>query len=1122
MNDEPAPLWDDRYRVVRMLGAGGMGRVLLAEDLLQGGRAVAIKRLLPEHGDLAPAFLREFRYHRQLAHPHIPRAYELGFAEDQGALCPYYTMEVAPGVPLFEMTRRYAGGLPLRAVMQLVAGLLRALDHMHRAGLVHGDLKPANMLISERADGLHLVLIDFGVTLPIGDALGEDALVTPEYAAPELIAGGACDARTDLYAVGLVLYELLENRRPWPMSDVDLLWQQRTSAPVPPLTTTSCPPALAAIVHRLLAPAPDERPRSAQELLAELCHVTGWEEDIEPPEAFLQRLLTVPLPWRARLEQIAAQVARDPLPAGEPRAIIVDVPAGFFARRLLGPVLDEAGRRRVRIVPVRFDSGTGRLEHAPPPARPRSRPRPTLLVVENLDAAEPQAFAELAASFDDTTRLVATRGDPARPLPELLARDPSVRVVALEAWGDEEVRAWLRRALGSLGAPWERSGEPLALPRTPAALIEALAAYRRAQVIVRRGAGYVFRASAATASVRGSAFDTGRRPETLDALLACIKAPVPERVCATYLGAWAGELPELLARGVLVGRGDGTMQIADEPRRATLYGRLAPAQRQALHRRLAQALEEVGAPPHRVADEWLESDAPLLAVPHLLAAAEVRPGRSWLPRALSLVERARRLVVSTGEREALELWRYEALVVRTEARVLLACGELAPVEALVTRLGEIGSEAGHRQTLQSALEVRLALDLRLKDWERLVQDAAALLALEGPALSGHHARPGPGSQARPISVALGRLHWARALRFRAEGLPAAALAELDAGLDALGAGVDVLAEAVEIALHLLEARADLCLDVQWQDLAEEATAALLALAERTGRPDGRARARLLEAARWRMEGRLDRALAIAQDNAEALPRERTPALDALVELELGWCRFEVGEFDEALGHASCADTLAREEGSDALVARAAVLEATTAWYLGRSELAWRRAQEAVRAGGQAPDAVAVSARLLMLELALAMRGFAGADAILQEASDTGWYAHRRLEIASAARGFRLAAEAALVRRETVLAVQLAERACEVLERQDRQRVEAGTSDAPAARSHLHLPRYLMTLGRARLAAGAREAAEAATAKARAELMAMAARFADAELRERWLAHPDQRAILGKRPTHSLA
>ncbi len=1134
--DDGRALWDGRYRIVRTLGAGGMGRVLLAEDVLQGGRTVALKRMVPESLELGSTFLREFQIQRQLAHPNIPRAYELGFAPDHGTSCPYFTMEVSPGVPLLELMERYEAGLPLRAVMQVVTGLLRALDHLHRHGWVHGDLKPGNLLVADRMGALLVHLIDFGVALPAGKAVGEDIVITPEYSAPELLEGAAVDARTDLYAVGLLLFEMLENRRPWGTSDIQELWQARTTELPPQLTATSVPPALASIVRRLLAADSAGRPASAAELLAELARATGWEGEIEPPEAFIQRLLTVALPWRAWLETLAQRVTAE-AGSGEPWAVIIDVPMGFFARRLLGPVLDEAATRRARIIPVRFDEH-GRDDLSELATLPRIVDgRLVVFVVENLDAATPATFSVLADAMGPNARLVATRRDSERGLPERL-RDPGVLVVQLERWTEGEIREWLGRAIGKVGAPWEREDEPLALPRTPAALVESLAAFYREGILVRQGDGYTFRERSNLPQVRTQVLDPGRRLETLDALLACVKSPVPELVFPTYLGAWSGDISELIASGVLLARGDGTMQIADEPRRATLYGRLAPQQRQALHRRLAQALEEAAAPPHRVAEEWLDSDAPLLAVPHLLAAAEARPGRSWFARAMALIMRARMLLQSNSHRQDLELWRYEALVLRTQARVMLACGKLDALEPLVTRLVELGSDVGHRYTIQSALEIRLALDLRRKDWEGLVRDASSLVALESPAISGVHARPGRAvivtqpsvvPQERPMPDALARLHWARALRFRAEGLPAAALAELEAGLAALAAldfdarlpvsldprppmavrrsgfGVGT-GDGVDVTLLLLETRADLCLDVQWHDLAEAATRELLSIARKTGRPDARARARLLEVMRLRMDGRLDLALSSANENAEALPRERTPTLDAMVELELGWCRFELGDLEQSLDHARCADTLAQDEGSGALIARAAVLEATIAWYLGWQELAWRRAQEAVRAGGAGADTVAVNARLLVLELALAMRGFAVADEILREASETGWRAHRRLERAREARAFRLAAEASMVRREPVLALQHAERA---------------VSAARAGGLRPQLPRYLLTLGRAKLAAGLRDAAELAFAEARSELLSLAQQFTDAELREKWLAHPDQRGVLGKRPMHSL-
>jgi serine/threonine protein kinase/tetratricopeptide (TPR) repeat protein len=1213
---EPAPrsLFDGRYRVVRTLGAGGMGRVLLVEDLLQGERLVALKRFVPDGGHDVAAFLREFRIHRQLAHPNIPRAYELGFASAEGAwagapreglaseprtasqregfagepraaLLPYFTMEVASGVPLTSIAERFEGRIPLRVIAAIATGLLRALDHLHRQGWLHGDLKPANVLVDQgapRAAGSHtgelvggdgrserigVHLIDFGVALARGKAIGDEVTATAEYAAPEVLEGGVVDARSDLYAVGLLLFEMIENRRPWLESDIDQLWARRRDEGPPPLTATSCPPALASLVRRLLASDPAERPTTASMVLEELSRATGWSEVIEPPEAFVQRLLTVPLPWRGWLEALAVRVTDEPLPPGEPWAIIVRIPAGFFARRLLGPVLDEAAARRARIIPLRFEAREpDESERAWAPVRevlgqlePRGRPvraweeagaeRPMVLVVEGLAANDPEGLQALGQALDlggperRGVRLVATLNagsELSEPLVAMLGAPSGVSIVDLPGWDGASMRAWLHRALGRIGAPWEveagseaPTDPAFALPSTPAGVIEALAAFEREGHLVRNGEGYAWREVGVSPRDRG-ALMPGRRVEPLDALIACIKGAVPEAAMPPYLGGWVAELPELIGSGVLRARGDGTIEVGDEPRRATLYGQLGSAQRRAVHRRLAQALEEVLAPPHRIAEEWLDSDAPLLAVPHLLAAAEARPGRGWLERAMGLVARARELVARHGEGQAedLELWRYEVLILRTEVRVLIACGELDRLDALVRRIAELGAETGHRHTIQVALELRMALDLRRRDWDRLVDDAAGLVALGVPATtSASFLRPrltpaeltrvepaaGRGGEHRAVeevsTVARARLHWARALRFRAEGLPTAALTELEAGLGVfsglassapggatagrptprLGAARDD----IEARIVLLEARAELCLEVGWGELAAEAIDQLADVARRTGRATSRIKAQLLACERWREEGRVDRALALARESANGLPRERTPELDAAVELELGGCRFELGDLDLAMDHARFARALADDEGAATTSARGSILMARVAVELGRREEAWRFASEAAARVG-ASDPVSVWARLVVLEVALGLRGFAAADEVLRAASEMGFRAQRRLEGAKASAAFSLAAEAALTRRQHGMALDLAGRG-----------VDAAREGAKRL-----LPRALWVLGRALLVNGKRPGAEACLAEARSVLLSMGDGFDDAELRERWLAHPERRAILG--------
>lgn len=1156
-------LWDTRYRVLRSLGSGGMAVVWLVEDTLQPGRVVALKRHLPQFARETPLFLREFRIHRQLSHPHIPRAYELGFARDEGLLCPYFTLEVSNGLGLHEVL---AGGrgLPRSAALEVMIGLLRALDHVHRQGFVHADIKPSNVLVSQRDGRFKADLIDFGVAVPRGRALGDELLATPEYAAPEVLEGGTVDARSDLYAVGLILYELLEGRRPWPESDVDKLWAARSRGGPPAISAPEVSAGLSELVMRLLMPRPAERPSSASEVLAELSRVTAYEVEVEPLEAFVQRLLTVPLPWRGWLERLAAEVTEEPLMPGAPFAAVIDVPAGFFARRLLGPVLDEAAARRARVLPVRFDGKNAMdgvlrqaLAEVSAEERTQAQPRALVLVLENIDLADAESLTLIEQVLNKTTRLVATRTNTA-VLPPFLARPddsqgdvasdatggnarpvarPGVLIAPLPTWTDEDVRAWLHRALGRIGGPWERhdraEGER-GLPElvTPASLVEHLAALYRERRIVRVGDGYGWRerpGAEREAAVDGAAgAGPGRSPpmspiEDLDTMLSALIGPVPERALGTYLAGRAVDLAELIGSGVVRPRGDGTVEVGDEAKRRATYERLAIPRRRALHRRLAQALEAVQAPAYRIAEEWLESDTPLMAVPHILAAAEARPGRPWLSRSLALIERARALLGAvparlepevpmtarrTGREQRQELWRYEALVLATEARVLIGTGivstrdaaaaglaherldERGPVEVRIANLGALGADHGHRATLRVALDLQLALAWARRDWAGLVAAAEGTVGLDGDE-----------------GEAGARLRWAKAMRFRADGLPEEAWLELEAGLAFAqrGGGVGSLAlplvgQVGDARVALLESRAVVAVEAHWAERAEASCRALTTSQHFSERASVRARAARLDAFRARNLGALDHALVRAEEAAHTLPRERLPSLDAEVELELGWVKLELGDFTMATEHARFAAALAADDRHRELEARAALLEATARYYLGESARAAVRAQEAVRLAGGGVDAGATDARMTVLELALATQGFGTSGDIMREAAELGWRAQRRSERARAARAFKLAAEAAMLRRENTLALDWSQRALAEIEQ--------------AAACRLVRPRLLGAAGRALAVSGQADAARRLFMSARAEVMAAALAIGDAAVRERWLAHPDQRAVVG--------
>ena len=263
------------YRIAAPLGRGGMGVVYRAEEVGLGGRPVALKLLPPALAD-DPAFrrrfLREMRVAAAIDHPNIIPIYRAG--EDGGQL--YLAMRYVDASDLrrvLEAEGRLAPGRTL-ALLEQVA---RALDAAHAAGLVHRDVKPANVLLTPPpapGEAEHVYLVDFGLARsgdPDASLTGGGLFVgTPRYAAPEQAAGEPVDGRTDGYALGCVLYECLTGRPPFPArSDVAVLLAHLEAAP-PRLTDErpDLPAAIDGIVARALAKAKEDRFGSCRELVA--------------------------------------------------------------------------------------------------------------------------------------------------------------------------------------------------------------------------------------------------------------------------------------------------------------------------------------------------------------------------------------------------------------------------------------------------------------------------------------------------------------------------------------------------------------------------------------------------------------------------------------------------------------------------------------------------------------------------------------------------------------------------------------------------------------------------------------------------------------------------------------
>jgi serine/threonine protein kinase len=263
----PGTMLADRYRVVNLLGRGGMGEVYRATDLtLQ--QTVALK-FLPEftsHDQKArERFLNEVRAAREITHPNVCRVHDIG--EVYGHL--YLSMEFVDGEDLASLLARI-GRLPTAKANELAAGMCAGLIAAHRKGLLHRDLKPANIMIDGRG---HPRLMDFGLAASAGRvASNEVRQGTPAYMAPEQLAGKEVTVQSDLYALGLILYELYTGKRPFEASSLNqlLALRERNAAPEP---STLCPDldtSTERIILECLSPDPARRPASAAAIAARL------------------------------------------------------------------------------------------------------------------------------------------------------------------------------------------------------------------------------------------------------------------------------------------------------------------------------------------------------------------------------------------------------------------------------------------------------------------------------------------------------------------------------------------------------------------------------------------------------------------------------------------------------------------------------------------------------------------------------------------------------------------------------------------------------------------------------------------------------------------------------------
>ena len=273
-----APLPGTPYRIVRMLGTGAMGEVYEAEHELLGTRR-ALKVLAPQHADradLAERMRVEARALAKLRHKNLVEVLDLGVSADGR---PFFAMEVLEGHTL-RQTLRANGVLRVALAIEVAIEILEGLGAAHASGLVHRDVKPENVFVC--ATGAVKVL-DFGIA-KFSDLAGAPVtqtgftIGTPRYMAPEQIEGKMVDARSDVYATAIVLYEMTTGAVPFEDAETMALAFAHVTRPPPPpssRSTQEISPRLEAAILRALSKKPDDRFASAAELAAELRRCTG-------------------------------------------------------------------------------------------------------------------------------------------------------------------------------------------------------------------------------------------------------------------------------------------------------------------------------------------------------------------------------------------------------------------------------------------------------------------------------------------------------------------------------------------------------------------------------------------------------------------------------------------------------------------------------------------------------------------------------------------------------------------------------------------------------------------------------------------------------------------------------
>nr|WP_188679678.1 Stk1 family PASTA domain-containing Ser/Thr kinase [Subtercola lobariae] len=364
-------LIDGRYQVVSRIARGGMATVYVANDL-RLDRRVAIKIM---HGHLADdeafreRFVQEARSAARLAHPNVVSVFDQG-QDDEMA---FMVMEYLPGMTLRDLLKDY-GRLTTEQTLDIMEAVLGGLAAAHKAGIVHRDVKPENVLL---ADDGRIKIGDFGLAraASANTATGQALLGTIAYLSPELLTRGVADARSDIYASGIMMYEMLVGEQPYKGEQpMQIAFQHANdTVPAPSFAHPSVPPEVDAIVIWATSRNPDDRPHDARVMLDVLLEAeTTATASIAATAAMLRTSVLPPLGAAGRPGGFA----------GDPAAAAYDTAYGEVetevlrgARVAAAPAKASAAVAAPLVSPGVLDETTAHASVMPPPVKPSARPR---------------------------------------------------------------------------------------------------------------------------------------------------------------------------------------------------------------------------------------------------------------------------------------------------------------------------------------------------------------------------------------------------------------------------------------------------------------------------------------------------------------------------------------------------------------------------------------------------------------------------------------------------------------------------------------------------------------------------------------------------------------------------